>query len=62
MNILFAFSVFLICIAVYIKFKNKRNSFALMISTALITTIIGNLILPSNISLFDICIIQINLP
>lgn len=53
-KLIFVLFIFLICILVYFKFKNKEKSFVLMIATALITTIICNVILPSDISLFEI--------
>lgn len=53
-KLIFVLFIFLICILVYFKYKNKEKSFVLMIATALITTIICNVILPSDVSLFEI--------
>jgi len=52
-KLIFTFFILTVCIQLYAKLKDNKNSFALIISTALITTIIGNIILPSNLSLFD---------
>lgn len=53
-KVIFTIIVFLICCAIYLKTRNSNNSLPLIIATGLITTIFGNVIIPSNISLFDI--------
>lgn len=54
MELIFVLFIFIICIEIYVKLKDKKDSFALMVSTALITTIIGNLVLPSDFSLYNV--------
>lgn len=53
-NIIVTFLIFIVCVQFYVKFKDDENSFVFLVSTTLITTIIGNVFIPSNISLFDI--------
>ncbi len=53
-KILYTILILIICGIVYTKIKDNEHSLFFVIITGLITTIVGNLIIPSNISIFDV--------
>lgn len=52
-KVLYTVVVLIICIVIYYNIKEKDHSLGFIIVTGVITTIIGNFLLPSNIFLFD---------
>ncbi len=53
-NILYIILVLVICIVIYFNIRENEHSLSFIIITGIIATIIGNLLIPSNISVFDI--------
>lgn len=54
LKILYTIFVLVICIIIYLKIRDNAHSLGFTIITGLIAAIIGNLLIPSNISLIDI--------
>ena len=54
LKILYTILVLIICILIYIRIRNNEHSLGFVIVTGIIAAIIGSLLIPSNISLFDI--------
>lgn len=50
---LYTIVALIICVLIYLKIRNKKNTLGYIIITALIATIICNFFIPSNISIFD---------
>lgn len=50
---LYTILALIVCILIYWIFRNKKNTFAYVITTAILGSIIYNVIFPSNISIFD---------
>lgn len=53
-KITFTLIILIICLIVYSFLKDKKNSLVVIIVSGLISTIIGNFLIPSNISWYDI--------
>lgn len=54
LNITFTLIILIICIVVYSIFKDKKSSLVVIIVTGLISTIIGNFLIPAKVSWYDI--------
>lgn len=52
-KVLYTIVALIICVLIYLKIRNRRNTLGYIIITALIATIICNFLIPSNISIFD---------
>ena len=53
-KLLFTIIVFIICAILYFNFRDNEHSLGFLIVTGLISAIIGNILIPTNISIFDI--------
>lgn len=53
-KLLYIACVLIICVFIYFKIRQNENSLIFIITTGIIATVLGNLIIPSNISLFEI--------
>ena len=53
-KILYVILIFIVCLVVYRKVKKKEHSLPYIIITGLIAGIIGNLLIPSDISIFSV--------
>ncbi len=53
-KVIYTLIILIICIVVYNIFKKNEHSLGYIVVTGIFTTIIGNLLIPSDISIFDI--------
>ena len=53
-KLLFTIIVFIICTILYFKFRENEHSLGFLIVTGLISAILVNILIPTNISIFDI--------
>lgn len=54
LKIVYTTCVLIICLMIYFKIRKKENSIAFIVITGIITTIVGNILIPSGISIFEI--------
>ena len=53
-KIIYTICILFVCFIVYFKIRKKENSIIFIVITGIITTIVGNMLIPSDISIFEI--------